>query len=165
MLEYRTLKRKVHNHPGYLGEVFMSQVLWNSQRRTLPGDLFHSGEDIEVPSRWVYIWHPHPPGGRPRHGNGRGSRRRRADVDLRKQMVAGEEKPASKKWNRCCTRGRMLKENKGPGLEIVRLWFFAHDGFTQEAEAMMKENGVLWSGREDLNGLLSVAGLKRLPEV
>ena len=34
----------------------MSQILWNSQRRTLPSHLFHSGEDIEVPSRWAYIW-------------------------------------------------------------------------------------------------------------
>ena len=164
LLEYRTLKRKVHNHLGYLGEVFMSQVLWNSQRRTLPGDLFHSDQNIGVPSRWVYIWHRTRLGAAP-------------DMEMDVEAAAGEQmwiceskwwrgrKSGVKEVESLLHKGRLLKENKGPGLEILRLWFFAHDGFTQEAEAMMKENGVLWSDREDLNGLLAVAGLKRLPEV
>jgi hypothetical protein len=50
-------------------------------------------------------------------------------------------------------------------LETLRLWLFAHDGFTPEAEALMAERGVLWSDRDDLNALLAHVGLKRLPEV
>ena len=59
----------------------------------------------------------------------------------------------------------LLREKEGPGLRILRLWFFAHDGFTPEAESFMAEKGVLWSDRADLNGLLAAAGLKQLPDV
>jgi len=34
-----------------------------------------------------------------------------------------------------------------------------------EAEALMEEKGVLWSDRRDLDGLLALLGLKRLPEI
>ena len=50
-------------------------------------------------------------------------------------------------------------------MQILRLWFFAHDGFTEEAEALMLKNGVLWSVREDLDGLLECLGLRELPEL
>ena len=112
----------------------------------------------------MYIWHRTRLGAAP-------------DMEMDVEAAAGEQmwiceskwwrgrKAGVKEVESLLYKGRMLKENKGPGLEILRLWFFAHDGFTQEAEGLMTENGVLWSDREDLNGLLSVAGLKRLPEV
>ncbi len=50
-------------------------------------------------------------------------------------------------------------------LEILRLWIFAYEGFTLEAEALMREKGMLWSDRNDLDHLLSHVGRKRLPEV
>ena len=56
-----------------------------------------------------------------------------------------------------------VKEEVGEGLRVLRLWFFAHDGFTGDAEALMREKGVLWSVREDLNGLLECLGLRGLP--
>jgi hypothetical protein len=59
----------------------------------------------------------------------------------------------------------LLRQKEGPGLQILRLWFFAHDGFTPEVEALMREEGVLWSDRNDMDGLLAHAGLKRLPEI
>jgi len=62
-------------------------------------------------------------------------------------------------------KGELLREREGPGLEILRLWLFSLDGFTPEAEALMEEKGVLRSDREDLDGLLSLVGLKRLPEI
>ena len=40
----------------------MIQLLWNSQRRTLPGKYFHSHEDITVPDRFIYIDQRHRPG-------------------------------------------------------------------------------------------------------
>ena len=53
----------------------------------------------------------------------------------------------------------------GEGLRILRLWFFANDRFTENAEALMLKNGVLWSVREDLDGLLKCLGLRELPEL
>ncbi len=53
----------------------------------------------------------------------------------------------------------------GEGLRILRLWFFAHDGFTEEADALMREKGVFWSVREDLDGLLKCLRLRELPEL
>ncbi len=164
LLAYRTLKRKVHNHLGYLGEVYMSQILWSCQRKTLPGILFHSAEDIPVPDRFVYIWH------RTRLGAA-------ADMEIDVEAAAGEEmwiceskwwrekKVGVKEVESLLYKGGLLKEKEGPGLTILRLWFFAHDGFTGEAEALMTEKGVLWSDRDDLNGLLALAGLKSLPEI
>ena len=164
ILEYRTLKRKIHDHLGYLGEVYMSQVLWNTQRRELPARFFHTPEDIAVPARWVYIWHRTRLGAAP-------------DMEIDVEAAAGTEmwiceskwwrgrKAGVKEVESLLYKGRLLREKEGPGLEILRLWFFAHDGFTPEAEALMAEKGVLWSSRADLNGLLSLAGLKQLPDV
>jgi hypothetical protein len=56
-------------------------------------------------------------------------------------------------------------EREGRGLETVRIWFFAHDGFTAKAEALMQERGVLWSTAADLDALLEHVGLRRLPEL
>jgi hypothetical protein len=58
-----------------------------------------------------------------------------------------------------------VRSERGDLLETLRLWLFAHDGFTPEAEILMTETGVLWSDRADLDALLSHVGLKRLPDV
>ena len=63
------------------------------------------------------------------------------------------------------TKGRMLRSDLGEGLEVLRLWIFAHDGFTQEAEKLMSENQVLWSDLEDLNALLAYVGLRPLSDI
>jgi len=62
-------------------------------------------------------------------------------------------------------KGDLLRKKEGPGLRILRLWFFAHDGFTAEAESLMAKKNVLWSDRKDLDALLTHAGLKCLPDV
>jgi hypothetical protein len=51
------------------------------------------------------------------------------------------------------------------GADFTRVWFFSHDGFTQEAEKFMEQQGVLWSTRADLDGLLDYMKLRRLPEL
>jgi hypothetical protein len=58
-----------------------------------------------------------------------------------------------------------LREAEGEGLETMRAWFFSHDGFTGKAEVLMKEKGMLWSVREDLDGLLKSVGLRCLPNI
>jgi hypothetical protein len=164
LLKYQNLKRKIHNHLGYLGEVYMSQILWNCQRKTLPGVLFHSPEDITVPDRFVYIWH------RTRLGAA-------SDMEIDVEAAAGKEMwICESKWQRgkkvgvkevksILYKADLLQEKEGPGLQILRLWFFAHDGFTEDAQTLMKEKNVLWSDRDDLNALLAHAGLKALPEI
>jgi hypothetical protein len=62
-------------------------------------------------------------------------------------------------------KGEAVKEEAGKGLQILRLWFFAHDGFTKEAEDLMKEKGMLWSVRDDLDNLLKFVGLRQLPDI
>ena len=62
-------------------------------------------------------------------------------------------------------KGNIVKEEVGEGLRILRLWFFAHEGFTEDAEALMLKNGVLWSVREDMYELLECLGLKKLPRL
>ncbi len=164
IIEYRSLKREIHHRLGYLGGVCMAQVLSNTRRRTIPARFFHTTEDIAVPFYWVYILHRTKLGATP-------------DIELDVEAAAGMEmwiceskwwrssKAGVKEVESLLYKGRLLREKEGPGLEILRLWFFAHDGFTPDAEALMAEKGVLWSDRTDLNGLLALAGLKQLPDV
>ena len=162
--KYQTLQKRVHNHLGYLGEIYMAQILWTSQDRTLPGRFFHSPTDLPIPWHFNYIWH------RTRLGPA-------AEMELDVEAAAGKEMWACEsKWWRgkkvgvsevesLLHKAELLREKEGPGLQILRLWFFAHDGFTPEAEALMAEKGVLWSDRADLDALLTHVGLKRLPDV
>jgi len=161
---YRTLKRHIHNHLGYLGEVYMAQVLWNSQNQTVPGVYFHSDEDIPVNWHFSFIRH------RVRLG---------ASADREVDIYAGagsEVWLCESKWWRgrkvgktdvasLLEKGALVRADMEDRLEILRLWFFAHDGFSPEAETLMREKGVLWSDRGDLDGLLAHVGLKCLPEI
>ncbi len=161
---YRTLKRRIHDHLGYLGEIYMAQVLWNSQNKTLPGGYFHSAEDIDVNWHFSFIRH------RVRLGAS-------ADREVDVYAAAGSEVwLCESKWWRGRKAGRpevvsllekgdLVRSDMGDRLEVLRLWFFAHDGFTSEAKDLMREKDVLWSDQGDLDGLLNHVGLKRLPDV
>ena len=162
--QYQTIKRRIYDHKGYLAEVYIAQILWSGQNKTLPGKLFHSKEDITLPWHFSYVKL------RSRLGGGKGM-----EIDV--EGGAGKERwiCESKWWigrkvgrvevESLMRKGNAVKEEVGEGLQILRLWFFAHDGFTEEAEALMLKNGVLWSVREDLNGLLECLGLRELPEL
>jgi len=162
--QYQTIKRRIYDHKGYLAEVYIAQILWSGQNKTLPGKLFHSKEDITLPWHFSYVKL------RSRLGGGKGM-----EIDV--EGGAGKERwiCESKWWigrkvgrvevESLMRKGNAVKEEVGEGLQILRLWFFAHDGFTEDAEALMLKNGVLWSVREDLNGLLECLGLRELPEL
>jgi hypothetical protein len=163
-LGYQSFHRRISDHIGYFGEVCMAQVLWNSQNKTLPGKFFHSEEDISVTWHFSYIRH------RVRLGAS-------ADTEIDVYGAAGSEIwICESKWRSGGKTGRkdveillhkaeLAKEQAGKGLEILRVWFFSYNGFTEDAESLMKEKGVLRSGRDDLNGLLAHAGLRKLPEL
>jgi hypothetical protein len=50
-------------------------------------------------------------------------------------------------------------------MQILRLRFFAHDGFNEDKEALMQKKWELWSVREDLDGLLKCLGLEKIARV
>jgi hypothetical protein len=162
--KYQTLKRKFSDHLGYLAEVYMVQVLWNGQRKKLSGKLFHAKGDIELPWQFFYIWH------RVRLGAG-------VEKEIDIYAAAGAEVwIGESKWWRgrkvgrvevetFLRKGKLVREAEGEGLQVLRLWFFAHDGFTEEAEVLMREKGVFWSVREDLDNLLKIVGLRQLPNI
>jgi len=162
--QYQTIKGRIHDHRGYLAEVYIAQILWTGQNKTLSGKFFHSKEDITLPWHFSYVKQ------RSRLGGGRGM-----EIDV--EGGAGKERwiCESKWWigrkvgraevESLMRKGNIIKQEVGEGLQILRLWFFAHDGFTEDAKALMLKNGVLWSVREDLNGLLECLGLRGLPEL
>ena len=162
--KYQTLKRKFSDHLGYLAEVYMVQALWNGQRKKLSGKLFHTKGDIELPWQFFYIWH--------RVMLGAGAEK---EIDI--YAAAGAEVwIGESKWWRgrkvgrveveiFLRKGEIVREAEGKDLQVLRLWFFAHDGFTEDAEALMREKGVLWSTRQDLDNLLKSVGLRQLPDL
>jgi len=159
--QYQTIKRRIHDHRGYLAEVYIAQILWTGQNKTLPGTFFHSKEDITLPWHFSYVKL------RSRLGGGKGM-----EIDV--EGGAGKERwiCESKWWigrkvgqaevESLMRKGNIVKEEVGEGLQILRLWFFAHNGFTEEAEALMREKGVLWSTRDDLDELLECLGLRKI---
>jgi len=58
----------------------------------------------------------------------------------------------------------LLLPGRLDSMQILRLRFFAHDGFTEDAEALMQKNWVLWSVSDDLDVLLKHLRLRQLPE-
>ncbi|MCP4692457.1 MAG: hypothetical protein GY859_30720, partial [Desulfobacterales bacterium] len=161
---FETAKKRFNEYKGYLAEVFMIQILWNGQRKTLPGRCFHAQEDITLPWGFSYIDQ------RRRPGTGQ-----KMEVDI--YAAAGTEAwMAESKWwsDRKVGRGvvenllaqaDIVKEREGKYLKTLRLWLFAYDGVTGEAEELMRQNGVLWSTRAELDELLKLVNLRKLPEI
>ena len=161
--KFSSMERRFHEYKGYLGEIFMIQVLWNSQRKTLPGACFHSPGDIAVPHRFIYIDQRHRPG--------TGVRR---ETDI--YASAGTETwLAESKWRQrpvgpeavenLIRQGKIVREREGEYLKTLRLWLFSRNGATEKARELMREHGVLWSDGDDLNRLLEIAGLRNLPDL
>jgi len=158
--KYQTMEKRVHEYKGYLAEVFMSQILYRGQRKTLPGALFHSPVDIQFPPRFVYIEQ------RVRLGSGTGK-----EIDI--LGAAGAEMwVCQSKWvTRDPLGPAVLREllaqaatvRIGRKLRLVRLWLFAYQGLTATAQELAQEHGILWSTRADLDGLLEYLGLRKLP--
>jgi hypothetical protein len=53
--QYDSLKRRIHDQKGYLAEVYLSQILWNGQRKTFPGQYFHSENEVTMPNRFYDV--------------------------------------------------------------------------------------------------------------
>ncbi|MBV7335230.1 hypothetical protein KFU94_44720 [Chloroflexi bacterium TSY] len=162
---YRKLERWVHEYKGYLAEVFMAQVLLSNQNRRkqpLPGQFFNSTEDIELPPLLHYLNH------RVRLSSGKNR-----EVDIFAAFT-GITWICQSKWVTTQKMGiavlqGFLEQAKAVQAEYdpisICMWLFAHEGLTQEAEAFAQEEGILWSNREQLDGVLRYLDLRSLPEL
>ncbi len=160
--EYSSFGRRISEYKGCFAEVHMSQVLMNAQNRTLPGYLFNSAEDIEMPWRFIYVRH------RVRIESGKG---REIDVI----GAAGREVwVCQSKWVKDDRIGKSVLEELVSQAELVkkdmnpkkiRMWIFAHEGLTKPAMAFAKKHGILWSSRKEFDELLVHLGLRPLPDL
>ncbi|MBF0202706.1 MAG: restriction endonuclease, partial [Desulfamplus sp.] len=123
------------------------------------------GEYVRVPDHFFYIWH------RVKLGSGAGK-----EIDV--YASAGPEHWIVEcKWYSDNSKIGLNKvkdfynlkpvvlEHEGEGLEDLKLWYFSFSGFTGDAIKFMTQNGIMFSDRDDLNELLDIAGLRRLPEL
>ena len=158
---YRKQKRRFSEYKGYLAEVFMAQVLWAAQDKTLPGHFFHSAEDVSFP-RFIFVRH------RMRLGSGKG---REIDVV---GAGGGYNWVCQSKWVKEKPVGVSVVHELQEQAEVVRKdldaitmteWLFAYKGLTPEAEKLAGSEGVLWSDVHDFNGLLEHVGLRKLPDL
>ncbi|MCP4579544.1 MAG: hypothetical protein GY846_25000, partial [Deltaproteobacteria bacterium] len=58
--------------------------------------------------------------------------------------------------------GREYFEEEGGSFKL-KLWLFAHNGVTQEAESLLRQHHIYWSTRSDLDVLIKEVGLRPLP--
>jgi len=163
---YSHLKRSVNELKGYLAEVYMVQVLFNAQRQKLPGHYFHQTGEVKIP-RFTYIHQ------REKFAPGADSEIDICEIDI--HGGAGiEQWVAESKWHhdrkvgvgeiqKLLDKGEWVR--KDINADFARVWFFSYAGFTKEAEIFMQEQGVLWSTKEDLDGLLDYVKLRRLPNL
>jgi len=162
VFQYESLKRKYKNYQGYLAEVFMIQILWNNQKRTIDGKHFNHPEAIKIPC-FIYIDQ------RYRLGSGKGK-----EIDI--FASAGRDFwIAESKWHKypvdekvirnLIRQGELVREKMGKNLRSLTLWLFAGNGVTVNARKLLEDNNILWSTKEELNALLENSGLRKLPEI
>jgi len=161
--QYNKLERRIREYQGYLAEVFMAQVLLNSQdlsKLPFPGDFFNSPHDIEMGRPLIYVNH------RVRLSAGKGK-----EIDL--MAAIGREKwICQSKWVTTKKIGVSVLHELMAQSEIVRaeyedppirMWLFAHEGLTKAAEKLARKEGILWSDRAQLDDLLEYLNLRKLP--
>ncbi len=151
-IEYKRLQKKVS---------YMAQILLSAQRRSLPGRFFHQENDIEVPD-FTYV--------RLREKLGPGSG---CEIDVHggagleqwvgeSKWIAGRKVPLSD-IKTLLDKAEIVKKDRQA--ELVRVWFFGAEGFSPKAMPLIREQGVLWSTKEDLDALLDYVKLRRLPNL
>lgn len=160
---YRKTTRRIAEYKGYLAEVFMAQVLLchqNRRKQPLPGRFFNSDADIELPAILHYLNH------RARLGSGK-----EQEIDIL-AAFSGVTWVCQSKWLSTQKTGvaaveALLAQAATVQAErtpiSIHTWLFAHEGLTPAAEALARKEGVFWSNRQQLDGLLTYLGLRTLP--
>ncbi|MDM8516023.1 hypothetical protein QUF76_07480 [Desulfobacterales bacterium HSG16] len=125
--KYERTGKQILEYKGYLAEVQMSQVLWNTQRKILPGRFFNHTKDVKMPDMFVYIEHRH------RIGSGKDK-----EIDVL-GAAGGEEWICQSKWlserkvgmnvlKMFYAQGELMKRERDP--IRLRMWLFANAGLT-----------------------------------
>lgn len=165
--QYKKMERQINDQKGYL---CMSQILWNGQGRTFPGQYFHSKDNVAFSDRFHEIRH-----------------RLRLDASSEKEVdvYAFADDTiwlCESKWWETHKVGRDVVEKMLGLAEKLRdfegreyfegenpmrlcLWLFAHNGVTQKAKTLLDQHGIYWSARADLDALIQLAGLRKLPDI
>ncbi len=163
VIKYLRTRKQFYEYKGYLAEVYMIQILWNAQGKTIPGEFFHSPEDIRIPDRFFFI-------------NQRNKIRAGKGVEIDIYASAGldvwiaeskwwsGEKVGLKVVEELLNKEKLIREREGEDLRI-RMWLFAHDGVAEKAKTLMEKHHILWSTREDLDALLAFVNLRKLPQI
>lgn len=159
---YQQMERRIYDQKGYLADVYLAQVLWNLQNKTLPARFVHSREDVSVPWLFSYIRH------RVRLCAGSGQEidvyaAAGAEVWICESKWQQDRKVGASEIEVFLEKAALAREFEGEGLQTLKCWFFSHSGFTAEAIGLMQEEGIFYSDRSDLNALLSSVGLRKLP--
>jgi len=158
--KFEKLEKRFHDHKGYLAEVYMNQILWNSQNTRLSHKFFNTSKDIDVPG-FIYIDQ------RYRQHMGK-----KIEIDLYASSGTEiwlaeskyQQKPVGKNViQHMLKQKEIVLEREGDDLEKLTLWLFSYAGVTSEAYDLIKKNGILWSSKDDLNALLEHVGLRKLP--
>jgi len=160
--KYKKYEKRFHETKGYLSEIYMIQLLWTGQNKMLPGQFFHSVNDIKIPDRFIYIDQRH------RQHTGK-----HIEVDI--YASSGTEIwLAESKWhsrtvgrdivNHLIENAKVVMEREGDDIDVLRLWLFSYSGVTKEAEKLLSQHNILWSTKDDLNALLEHVNLRKLPE-
>jgi hypothetical protein len=159
--KYEHLKRQYSELSGYMAEIYLAQILINAQQQTVPGHYFNSADDIDMP-RFTFVRL------RSKLGPGAGT-----EIDVHgaagiEQWVVEsrwvhDRKMGIKEVHRLFDKAKMIQKDRNA--DLVRVWFFSYDGFTQEALTFMQENQIFWSTQKELNELLDYVHLRRLPKL
>jgi len=163
--KYQSITKKYKDYQGYLAEVFMIQILWNNQNKSIDGRYFHHQDKIDMPDRFVFIDH------RSRLSAGYG-----LEIDIYASAGLYAWIAESKWWKKpvdvsvvreFMALGERVKEKElaNGGLKTLTLWLFAATGVTKNAQKLLEDNGILWSTKNDLNALLRMSGLRELPKI
>jgi hypothetical protein len=165
--QYERLKRQINDQKGYLAEVYQSQILVNTRHTTFPGQYFHTEGDVTLPRPFYDVLH------RFRIGAS-------AESEIDVYASTGSEiwiceskwwetkKVGVKEVNAFLKLAETLKDYEGREYFEgdrplpLRLWLFAHNGVTPKAEALLREHGIYWSTRADLDWLIKETGLRKI---
>jgi hypothetical protein len=161
--KFKKIEKKFHEYRGYLAEIYLIQILWNSQRKKLPGQFFHHPNDIQMPNRFIYI-------------NQRNRKHAGKNVEIDVYASTGtriwmaeskwQKKPVGiKAVQRLLKQRQIVYEQEADTLDELQLWLFSYSGVTKSASNLMAKESVLWSSKDDLNALLELVGLRKLPEL
>jgi hypothetical protein len=148
--------------------VYLSQILLNGRNKSFPGRYFHSDHDVTFPQTFYDIRH-----------------RLRLDASAESEVdvyAFGDREfwiCESKWWEtrqvgpavvtiflELAEKLKDFEERKyfeGERPFALNMWLFAHNGVTPEAEQMLRDHHIYWSTRDDLDALIKLAGLRKLP--